>query len=206
MDSVKTLLLNVVGEEKKTKKQPKVRSSQIFVYDEHFQNSNFQGVLSKAQLQHDFDTVDKPLITFAAKSRPPVKTNGIGKPFPMVMRKKASLAGKKKLSELNSLSSASNALADSQSDKKESVQDESVLFLHNSKPSKSACCKKSEWAVSDLNKKSSNISQTGVISSLFSKNLDIPVISKENVELRDEAVFSSFSFSSLNIHRFLVRL
>ena len=175
---------------------------------------------SKSQLQYDFETGDKPLISFASKSRPPVKTNGIRKPLPMVVRKKASLADKKKLSELRSFSSASTTYI--KSDKKESVQDDSVLFLNNGESSrtnpnfvpvsqkfpttKSASRKKSEWAVSDLNKKSSsNISKTGVISSLFSKNLDIPVVSKEHVESKDEAVFSSLSFSSLNIHRFLVR-
>ena len=45
---------------------------------------------------------------------------------------------------------------------------------------------------------------TGIISSLFFKNHEIPSVTKDHVEATEENVFSSQSFSALKIHRFLV--
>nr|CAH0110851.1 unnamed protein product [Daphnia galeata] len=45
---------------------------------------------------------------------------------------------------------------------------------------------------------------TGLISSLFFKNPEIPSVTKDHVEAAEENVFSSQSFSALKIHRFLV--
>lgn len=176
----------------------------------------------KAQQKQDFNSDDKPLVAFAAKSRPPVKTNGVRKPLPMIVRKKASLTVKKKLSELTSFSTASSDSTSPfnfKSDGNETVQKsvpskpprgaDSSRRNPNLEPvsqtkaaSRAALRKKTDWSVSN---NSSSKAKTGVISSLFTKNLDIPEVSKEHVDTKDEAVFSALSFSSLKIHKFLVR-
>ena len=133
-------------------------------------------LLLQVKFQLQHDFGDKPLVSFVAKSRPPTQTNGIKRSLPIIVRKKASLADKKQLFQKFQVQSVGEV-------------------------SKSSTQKKSECPISKSNK----TSQTGVISSLFSRNLDIPAVSKKHVESKDESVFSSFSFSSLNIHKFLVK-
>ena len=70
------------------------------------------------------------------------------------------------------------------------------------KPFKTQSNKKADWNVSEHN--NSSTYNTGVISSLFLKNPEIPTITPDKVETTEEKVFSSLSFSTLNIHKHLV--
>jgi hypothetical protein len=66
--------------------------------------------------------------------------------------------------------------------------------------------KKSSWTVSKKSKISTaaHHSITGMISSLFMKNPEIPVMKKDNVESAQGNVFSAQSFGSFKIHKRLV--
>ena len=146
-----------------------------------------------------------------------VKTDGVKKPAFLVVRKKASLLVKKKLTEVKSFSSTPtdvNKPTSSKQNGKTNPMFKKLVPIGARKPGsdtnfmplsekrvvkKPAPKKKADWAVSDQNSYN-----TGVISSLFWKNPEIPVVTKDHVEATEENVFSLQSFSALNIHKYLV--
>lgn len=152
-----------------------------------------------------------------------MKSDGVKKPAFLVVRKKASLLQKKTLSEVKNFSTTNpqsiSKAADQQSSHKTEPQkttpDDAGKFGAESdfkavKPKKatkkSSSKRKSNWAISDQSKSSTaGYNNTGIISSLFFKNPEIPTVTKENVESTEENLFSSRSFSALNIHKYLVR-
>ncbi len=151
-----------------------------------------------------------------------VKADGVKKPAFLVVRKKASLLVKKKLAEVKNFSSTPRDFNKPTSNIHNEKPNPSNMFkklvpVGARKPGsdtnfmplsekrivkKPAPLKKSEWAVSNQNNSSSY--NTGVISSLFWKNPEIPVVAKDTVEATEENVFSTLSFSTLNIHKYLV--
>ncbi len=164
-----------------------------------------------------------PLVSFASKPRQTVKSDGVKKPAFLVVRKKASLLQKKTLSEVKNFSStnpqsiykASDQQSNHKTEPQKSTPDDAGKLGAEShfkavKPKivtkKSSSKRKSNWAVSDQSKPSTaGYNNTGIISSLFFKNPEIPEITKDHVEATEENVFSSQRFSALKIHKYLVR-
>lgn len=151
---------------------------------------------------------NKPLVSFAARPRLKGKSDGVKKPAFRVVRRKASLSLKKKLTEVKNfnttpLSSSKITTTPGSDDQTKPVN----IPRKTNKPgadtnfmpvSKERVIKK--YAP----KAASSYNNTGVISSLFGKNPDIPTMTKEHVDITEENVFSSQSFSALKIHNFLV--
>lgn len=163
----------------------------------------------------DYVNDRKPLVSFASKPRPTAKQDGVKKPAFLVVRKKASLLQKKKMCEVKSFSSTQPQPISSSEKSKHGTESKKLLpndaeksgaetnVMPKKKVTRKAASKrKSDWAVSDQSKPSYN--NTGIISSLFFKNPEIPSVTKDHVEATEENVFSSQSFSALKIHRFLV--
>ena len=163
----------------------------------------------------------KPLISFVSKPRLSKGSDGeVRKPTFRVLRKKVSLASKKSLSDVKILNPSTPSTLKkptqiSQPVNKASSPDDSSTAGQNANlvpvnPTrvvrKAPLKKKSKWAVTEKGTKSSSnsASNTGVISSLFCKNPEIPVMSKDTIEATKENVFSSKGFSALNIHKHLV--
>jgi hypothetical protein len=152
-----------------------------------------------------------------------VKSDGVKKPAFLVVRKKASLLQKKTLSEVKnfattnpqSISKAADQQSSHKTEPQKTTPDDAGKFGAESnfkavKPKKatkkSSSKRKSNWAVSDQSKSSTaGYNNTGIISSLFFKNPEIPEVTKDHVEATEENVFSSQSFSALKIHKYLVR-
>jgi len=163
-----------------------------------------------------------PLVSFASKPQQTVKSDGVKKPAFLVVRKKASLLQKKKLSEVKNFSSTTPRSISKATDQQSNHNTESQKLMpddagkfgadSNFKPvnqnktiKKSLSKRKSNWAVSDQSKSSTaGYNNTGIISSLFFKNPEIPTLTKDHVEATEENVFSSQSFSALKIHKYLV--
>lgn len=175
---------------------------------------------AKPMSHQEYVSNQKPLVSFAPKPRQTVKADGVKKPAFVVVRKKATHVKKKSLSELKSFSANLQPLASkknnqSNSDSKpqkpshaENVQvDTTVIPTSQKKETRKTVSnnKKNNWAVSQQGGSSGGYNNTGIISSLFFKNPEIPTVTKENVESTEENLFSSRSFSALNIHKYLVR-
>ena len=165
-------------------------------------------------------------MSFASKPRltnKSVTDGGTKRPAFIVVRKKAANQSKKKLTDVKSFTSHENtAVKSSQntdsdvskpvealpplSGKEVSVDTDVLPIRGKSSVTRKSVPKKSIWTVSEQNKNSAapQYSNTGVISSLFLKNPEIPVMKKDNVETTQENVFSAQSFGSLKIHRHLV--
>jgi hypothetical protein len=165
-------------------------------------------------------------VSFASKPRLTNKSatdGGAKRPAFIVVRKKAAIQSKKKLTEVKSFISHENtAVKSSQitdsyvsksvetltsvSGKKVGVDTNFLPINSRSSVTRKSVTKKSTWTVSEKSKNSSTNqhSNTGVISSLFMKNPEIPVMKKDNVESTQENVFSAQSFGSLKIHKHLV--
>ena len=179
----------------------------------------------------DFLSDKVPIVSFASKPRLSKKSSTSGstdapkRPAFIVVRKKATTQAKKKLSDVKSFTSHENAAvniiqntdAGDVSNKPatetppssiKKVDSDELNFPHGKSKDISVApksvAKKSTWTVSDQSKNSAQHSNSGVISSLFLKNPEIPVVEKDNVETTKENVFSAQSFGSLNIHKHLV--
>lgn len=174
---------------------------------------------AKPMSHQEYVSNQKPLVSFAPKPRQTVKADGVKKPAFVVVRKKATHVKKKSLSELKSFSANLQPLSSkknnqSNSDSKpqkpshaENVQvDTTVIPTSQKKETRKTVSnnKKNNWAVSQQGGSSGGYNNTGIISSLFFKNPEIPTVTKENVESTEENLFSSRSFSALNIHKYLV--
>lgn len=157
-------------------------------------------------------------MSFATKPRLTAKPDGIKKPAFLVVRKKASLLKKKNLSEVKSFSSTVQPPVSKKDDKSNNdnklqkpashvtedlgVNTSVMLVNENRSVKKTASHKKKN---TQQGGSSGGYNNTGIISSLFFKNPEIPTVTKDKVESTEEGVFSSRSFSALNIHKYLVR-
>lgn len=199
---------------------------------------------NESSFNDDFLSNKKPLISFVAKPKlrsNATDENGKKKPAYVVVRKKAALPIRKKLTEVISANSITEAkikpsvqtstqknLSVVKSKPAKSLEEnestdqappKTVSFGKSSKTARSKLPnnkaerrtplkkKPGNWTVSEKSGvRNTGFKFTGIISSLFIKNPDIPVVAKENVEATNEAVFSSRKFSDLNLHKHLVYL